>query len=171
MMVRSEVDACNEDADHTSSAPGVQTHGAPRPAARYPAIRPRVAFGGKPAPQAALVEIKTTSKHIKLMDTFTQMFFAQTPRLVVGTHARGTFHTLETHELGAGALATAEVRMQPAFARLARLLRSVREMAVERGAPCALVWSSGTLTVHNADEHVSELPEELLARFSAAGTA
>jgi hypothetical protein len=168
MMVRFEADACIKTEDTPSFLPTQSQDDTSSNNFRYSNLSPNVILGGHAVLQTSIVELKSTTKQIKFADTFSQMFFSQTPHLVIGKHVSGTFHALERHTLGTGVLAQAAVRTQSRLNCLAQLLRAIHKLAIQRvlAGPFALIWSGGALTVHEIADHTSELPEELLERFS-----
>jgi hypothetical protein len=168
MVVRFEADACYLDEDESlPSSSAVRRVPTSSPAMHGISIKRNPSL----APQSSLVELKTTSKTIRFADVYTQLYFSQTPHLLIGKHTNGQFHTIEKHHLHdpSGYLATVGARVQPGLNKLAKLLRGLQSLAVvmsqqgNRSRHSALMYADGRLDMRCAavDEE-KEVPEALI---------
>ena len=133
----------------------------------------RVTLDGHDVVQDSLIEIKTRVKHRRIvMDEIApQLFFAQVPHLIVAYHLRGTFQTVEKHEVANnGVLEKFERDNVNELKKVVALLESIRkEVRKIKGRRAVLICEGGTFALYersNLDWHV--LPADLLAKWDTA---
>lgn len=86
--------------------------------------------------------------------TFPQLFFSQTQHLFLAKHDRGTFVSIEKHQLGEGVFKAEEARAQRGLRKLVEVLKEMRKIVIregQKGEGVAFVFSYGSgLRVHRS---------------------
>ncbi|THH19456.1 hypothetical protein EUX98_g8774 [Antrodiella citrinella] len=123
--------------------------------------------------QSAIIELTTRSErnvdNIDWTENFPQLFLSQTAHHILGIHARGTFHRVETRRLDSPDLQSVEGKCQRAFKRLKTMLKVIQDLVVEYGerGRLSLVYQGGILKVYKRDSEASCLPDDVMERFNA----
>lgn len=155
----------------------------------------KIIRAGTQVPQESLLEVASRSKYfidqLDWNELYPQLAISQTPGLRLGVHERGTFNEMREMQVdgcgggvgkGAGAgtsgLPALEAQKRETaaqFARLARVLEDVQELAIARGpgprGSFGLVCEGGELHVYaRTGTRRSVLPSDVRKRFYRAGT-
>jgi hypothetical protein len=115
----------------------------------------------------SFVEIKTMSswKEIDWQEWYPQLYLSKTNYLYVARHARGTFTSVEKHEVMDPEIERAyKPKMEESLGRLLEFLRRLFAALKTTGnGPWALVCVGGRLMLHKSRE--GPLPSWVLERF------
>ena len=131
----------------------------------------RVIQDGIDVPHGSLIEIKTRSKHkrIVMKDVVPQLFFAQIPYLIVGYHVRGLFQSVETKNVKEdGDLDAFEREYTNELKKVVKFLRVVRkEIAKLKDKRGSVLSERGSFLLYERVSPVTRsLPEDLLEKWS-----
>jgi hypothetical protein len=155
------------------------------PSTPSPALN--IVHAGTQVPQESLLEVASRSKYyidqLDWNELYPQLVLSQTPGLRLGVHERGTFTEMREMQVdgdggvGAGPSPALEAQKRETaaqFARLARVLEDVQELAIGRGPgpthSFSLVCEGGELRAYaRKGIRRSCLPPDVRARFSRAG--
>lgn len=164
LVVRFEVDGCipsDRPASDTSFVP----------AEPPPDTRVTVTRAGSLATDASIIEISSKKRGVSTSwrKRYEQMFFAQTPIVILGTHENGTFTAVAKKTMTE--LAYVHDNMQPQLRQLCRAMKDIKGlmksmMEAGKSAKVSLVREGQGLRVYEMPVGVPTLPEEYRDRFT-----
>lgn len=134
---------------------------------------PAVVRGGSEVPQASLIKVKTrvhtNSGGFPGAPEYLQLFFGQTPTILVGIHNKGTFNNVKERKLESPEFAYSAQKVQPGLRKLRRLLEKIQKIVLEKGkgAKLSLVCKKGVLQIMERSGDQLLLPDSVLERFVA----
>ncbi|SJL11902.1 uncharacterized protein ARMOST_15316 [Armillaria ostoyae] len=183
MVVRCETDAChapqNVPSSSTSrqSAQRVSTATFSKSTTSTHAVDPStfltVIHAGKPVASESVIEL-TTRKGLrgstqKLKNKYQQLYFSQTPELIVGLHNNGRFTDVQRNTIES--LAYFADGVQGRLATLGKALRDIQDLVVKSGREgrLSLIGRGRDLLVFERLSAASCLPEIYLKRFVKSG--
>ncbi|KAK4700049.1 hypothetical protein P7C70_g6206, partial [Phenoliferia sp. Uapishka_3] len=133
MLVRFEVDACSADvasandsksSDIADLLSGLDIKDKPRKH-DHTVAGIKIIPSGTLIPQSSIVELKTRSMQspFDTKDAYSQLFFSQTPTLILGRHTRGTFTSVDSMPLAGMVLE--QQAAQAGLAKVAAALKNI----------------------------------------------
>lgn len=183
MVVRCETDACHPPRNVPSSSTGRQS-------AQRVSMAPlsksttsthavdqgtflTVIHAGKPVANESVIELTTRKgsrdSTRKLKNKYQQLYFSQTPELIVGLHLNGRFTDLQRNTIES--LAYFKDGVQGRLATLGQALRDIQDLVVKSGREgrLSLIGRDRDLLVFERSSAASCLPEIYLKRFVKSG--
>lgn len=130
--------------------------------------------GGLLVSQSSLVEMTTRSQQSLARGfgwnrDFPQLFLSQTPHHFLGEHERGLFRRIHKRTLEDTELVEQQRKQQPAFNKLAVLLKQIRELMIQMGKErrLSLVYraQTGKLEIFERTSSEDALPSKWMQRF------
>lgn len=127
-----------------------------------------VVSGGVSVPESCILEV-TTSKSMRWVETYGQLFFSQTLHHFSARHVEGTVKRVRKTQMTSAKPQEIETKLQPALKKLKRFLLRLQELVILHGKDqrLSLVYENRELTLFRMENDVCCIPEEYLARFSS----
>ncbi|KAK0506816.1 hypothetical protein EDD18DRAFT_1060286 [Armillaria luteobubalina] len=129
-----------------------------------------VIHAGKPVANESVVELTTMKDTAgRLKAKYQQLYFSQTPELIIGLHHNGRFTDVQRRTIES--MAFFEDSVQRGLATLGNALRDIQNLAVNSGREgrLSLIGKDRDLLVYERSSAASCLPEIYLKRFVISG--
>ncbi|KAK0197777.1 hypothetical protein F5146DRAFT_1016706 [Armillaria mellea] len=179
MVVRCETDACHVPQNIPSTSSKERRQSSQRATLSKSttsthAITQRtsltVIHSGAPVANESLIELTTRkdsrdSNRHRLKDKYQQVYFSQTPEIIVGLHHNGRFTDVQRRTIES--MASFEESLQRRLAALGKALRDIQHLAIKSGRKgrLSLIGRGKDLLVFERSSAASCLPEDYLKRF------
>ncbi|KAK0448474.1 uncharacterized protein EV420DRAFT_1275698 [Desarmillaria tabescens] len=181
MVVRFEVDACHvpHDAPSTSTdflSAQLASMALSKSTTSTHTVDQRTSLTvistGKPIPNESVIELTTRKGNdsgIRLRNKYPQLYFSQTPELIIGLHHNGRFTDVQRKTMES--LTSLEDSLQRRLGALGQALSDIQDLVVQSGTEgrLSLVGRDKELLVFERVSTASCLPETYLKRFVASG--
>ncbi|KAK0232576.1 hypothetical protein IW262DRAFT_2949 [Armillaria fumosa] len=129
-----------------------------------------VIHAGKPVANESVIELTTMKDPAsRLKAKYQQLYFSQTPELIVGLHHNGRFTDVQRRTIES--MASLEDGVQRRLATLGNALRDIQDLAIKSGREgrLSLIGRDRDLLVFERSSAASCLPEIYLKRFVNSG--